>query len=386
MAFAKGIPVSKNNALNPKQPPLDKIEQAYKQLDKIQHDLEAAIDSFADNNSLISRAAAYLGQWPLWIQISGGLFLAFSLLIFSMAISVVALGCYTAAVLLLNEHHDLFRYNTQKFKTIMQNLTNVLGVLIGLINNVHEQFKNEIESIQEKNQEYQQTIGQLNKHISALTEKISTLTEAQEKLQAIINAHELTISNLNDGIEEQSKLFQATHNQLTKVTEQSEETQAQLSEKIDQLEKMRLQLESEHEQMTRTISTLKNAVISLSNQTLVSEEHQDMLKQKLQDFVTSKEKDLAQFAISTTQINLDLEITQKQLHQSLQQQMLLRQSLESLIGEFEQLISVEDGQINKKACYDQKSLETLRKFSFLIQLGTAPSAIPAESRENNLTY
>ncbi|MDR3503484.1 MAG: hypothetical protein P4L79_12985 [Legionella sp.] len=381
MAFAKGIHVSKNNALNPKQQPLHQIEKACKQLGKLQHDLEAAIDSFADNKSLLSRAAAYWGQWPLWVQISGGFLLAFSLLIFSMAISMVTLACYTAVALLLNDHHSLLRHNTQKFKTIMQNLTNLLGTLVGLINNVHEQLKNEIERVQEKNQQLQQNVDQLHEQRSTLAEQINELTEAEKKLQSIINTHELTITRLKETNEEQSELFQTIQNQLTEVTEQSEEIQTQLSEKIDQLEQMRMQMESEHEQMVHTVFALKNSVISLSNPVLVKEEHQELLKQKLQEFVTSKEKDLSHFAISTSQINLDLEITQKQLHESLQQQAELRQDLERLIKEFEQLMSFYDG---KKTLDDQKSLEVLKKFSFLTQSGTASSSIPPEPNENHL--
>lgn len=383
MAFAKGINVSKNNALNQKLP-LHQIDQMCKQLGKLQQDLEVAIDSFADNKSLFSRAAAYWGQWPLWIQISGGFLLALSLLIFSVSISMLTLGSYTAVAFLLNDHHGLLRNNTQKFKTIMQNLTNLLGNLIGLITNVHEQLKNEIESIQARNQQLQQNIGQLNKQSSTLTEQINELTETEKKLQAIIKTHELTIILLQDANKEQSELFQKTQTQLAEVTVQSEETQAHLSEKINQLEKIRIQIESEHEQMVRTVFTLKNTVLSLSNPALVKEEHQDLLKQKLQEFVTSKEKDLSHFAISTSQINLDLEITQKQLHESLQQQAELRQDLESLIKEFELLISSYEGQALKIVRNDQTSLETLKKLSFLRQHSTASSSTPPGSNENSL--
>ncbi|MFJ1268365.1 hypothetical protein ACD661_07335 [Legionella lytica] len=386
MAFDKGIHVSKNNALNPKQLPWHEIEQAFSQLSTLQRDLEAAIDAFAETRSLISRAATYWGQLPLWMQISAGFVLACSLLIFSTAMSIVALSCYTAITFLLNEHQGLFHHNTQKFKTIMQNLTNLLGTLIGLINNVHEQFKHEIENLQEKNKQFLHTIDHLNEQTSGLTEKINGLTATPQKLQAIINAHELTISNLNDEMEEQSKLFYATQKQLTEVTEQSEETQAELHDKINQLEKIRIQLESEREQMTRMVSTLKNTVISLSNPALVNEEHQELLKQKLQDFITSKEKDLSQFVISTSKINLELEATQKQLQESLQEQAQLRLHLESLIKELDELINVNDEQISTKARNDQKSLETLRKFSFLRQQGAASSAPNPGTSENNLNF
>ena len=383
MAFAKEIHVSKN-ALNPKRLPLHRIEHACKQLGTLQQDLEAAIDSFIDNKSLLSRAAAYWGQSPLWIQISGGLLLAFSLLLFSMAISLVALVCYTAVTFLLNEHHSLFRHNTQKFKIIMQNLTTLLGTLIDLINNVHEQFSNVIGNIQEKNQHYQQTIGKLNEKVSTLTEQINELTETQQKLQLIVNTHELTIDNLKEANQEQSDLFQTTQNQLTQVTEQSEEIQTQLSEKIVLLEKVRLEMESEHEQMIRTVSTLKNTVISLSNPILANEEHQELLKQKLQDFITSQEKDLSQFAVSISQINLDLDITQKQLHESLQQQAKLKKDLENLIREFEQLIAFYEQPENKTVRDDQSSLEAFKKLSFLMQHQTTSSLIPIVSNESNL--
>lgn len=380
MAFDKGIHVSKNNVLRP----LQEIEQACNQLSTLQRDLEAAIDAFAATQSLISRAAAYWGQLPLWMQISAGFLLTCSLLIFNVALSLIALCCYTIITFLLNEHQGLFHHNTQKFKTIMQNLTNMLGTLIGLANNVHEQFKHEIECLQEKNQQLLHTIDQLNEQASELTEKINGLTAKQKKLQAIINTHELTLANLNDVVEEQAKSLQATQKQLTNVTEQSEETQAALHKKIDQLEKIRSQLESEHTQITRMVSTLKNTIISLSNPALANEEHQELLKQKLQDFITSKEQDLSQFVMSTSKINLELEATQKQLQESLQEQAQLRGRLESLINEFAELTSANDEQITTKASNEQKSLETLRKFSLLKPQVAASSAPPPEPSENNL--
>jgi chromosome segregation ATPase len=380
MAFDKGIHVSKNNVLRP----LQEIEQACNQLSTLQRDLEAAIDAFAATQSLLSRAAAYWGQLPLWMQISAGFLLTCSLLIFNVALSLIALCCYTIITFLLNEHQGLFHHNTQKFKTIMQNLTNMLGTLIGLANNVHQQFKHEIECLQEKNQQLLHTIDQLNEQASELTEKINGLTAKQKKLQAIINTHELTLNNLNDVVEEQAKSLQATQKQLTKVTEQSEETQAALHKKIDQLEKIRSQLESEHTQITRMVSTLKNTVISLSNPALANEEHQELLKQKLQDFITSKEHDLSQFVMSTSKINLELEATQKQLQESLHEQAQLRRHLESLINEFAELTSANDEQITTKASNEQKSLDTLRKFSLLRPQVAASSAPPPEPSENNL--
>lgn len=149
MAFAKGINVSKDNTLNQKLP-LHQIDQMCKKLGKLQLDLEAAIDSFADNKSVLSRAAAYWGQWPLWVQISGGLLVAFSFVIFSMAVSLIALSGYTAVAFLLTDHHSLLQNNTQRFKTIMRNLTNLLGNLIGLITNVHEQLKMKLTAYKKK--------------------------------------------------------------------------------------------------------------------------------------------------------------------------------------------------------------------------------------------
>ena len=378
MAFAKGINVSKNTALEPKQLPLQQIDQLCKQLGQLQHDLEAAIDSFADNKSLLSRAAAYWGQWPLWVQITAGFLLAFSLLMISLAVSIVAMGGYIVVAFLLNDHHSLLMHNTQKFKTIMENLTNLLGSLIGLITNIHGQFKNEIESMQERNQQMQRNISHLKEQTAALIIQIDGLTNAKGRLETVIDTHERTITDLNKINQEQSELFQRTERQLAEVTEHSEQAQVQLSEKIRLLEQTRAQMETEHEQMIRTVLALKNTVISLSNPTLLKEEHQELLKQKLHEFVTSKEKDLSQFAVSTSQINLELEITQKQLHESLQQQASLRHDLESLIQEFATLINLHEQ--NQTVSKDQYSLEAFKKISFFMQQGTP--ALPINPPEH----
>lgn len=357
------------------QDPKQQIAQTYAQLTQLQKELHAAIDAFATQKSLLSRAAAYWSQYPLWLQIGIGLSLGGSLLLLGaiaytalfLTLSIVAITLYGVGGFLLTDHHQQFQHDTYKFKEIIQNLTDLLGSCVHLFNTIHQQLNEEIINLQEKNGYLQQNILQLNEQTLTLAQQIDELSKAKTHLQQLLKTHEQTISDLKETNEEQSQLFNNTHKQLHEVTLQYQHTQTELSEKILQLKQINTTMSLELEQARQTAATLKGAVVNLSSTVLVKAEHKELFQQKLQQLLEDKEKGFTLITDKMFLAEAELATTQEKLQISLQQEEELRREYAQLMSRFETLIQLWEKQTPESSSSQQYSVMELKNLSLFNQ-------------------
>ncbi|MGL5741373.1 MAG: hypothetical protein ACRCXC_01900 [Legionella sp.] len=113
---------AKQLLLNPNEKPSDldslqSIALTQEQLSQVKKSLGAIVNSLQENPSLISRAAKFWGELPLWQIIVGGVVISGPTLVigaaahigFLVTISGVSVIAYTTSGIVLDDHH----YHTQ---------------------------------------------------------------------------------------------------------------------------------------------------------------------------------------------------------------------------------------------------------------------------------
>ncbi len=281
----------------PKPEHLQQILTTHQRLTQVQKDFEDAIDSFAANQSVFARSAAYWAKIPLWILVSSGLAVFVPLIILSMALqltvlltlSIFALLAYAGGSYLLFDYNRHSIQSTNKFKIILANFSDLLVNLIDLIDALHKQFKTEVEQLALENTNLTNNVSRLDGEINKLTGQIATLNTTEGELCAVRDGLKKTMDELRATSGAQSEVLQQTQAQLNKVQQQYEQNHKTLSERIEALETLRSKLETDLNIAKNLAHTLSDTVTVFTGTLRFNEEQRTLFLEKLHTFIDDEQ-------------------------------------------------------------------------------------------------
>ena len=283
---------------------LENIVATQKQLSQVKESLGTIIDTMAQNPSLFTRASTYFGEMQLWQKIAIGLGLSVPTLaagIFAhvgilLVISGVTVVTYTAAGIVLDDHHSCNVNIAERLKAGIFNLADVLQLTIDALDNIRQKLAEEIEKFKAENIKLAKHVNNLGDQIETLSSQVQLYMETEKLLRATKDSLEEIAVQLKDSFSDQSELLKDTQDQLEKATKEHKKSQEQLSEKIIELNSVKVEMGLEVEKARIVATTLQGAVSTLTGTVITDKKQRDEFQKRLDGFLEDKEKSFDQVA------------------------------------------------------------------------------------------
>lgn len=204
---------------------LQSIALTQEHLAQVKKSLGAIVDSLHDNPSLISRAAAFWGELPLWQRIVGGVAISGPTLIigaaahigFLITISGVSALAYTTSGIVLDDHHYHTKSIAQKLKEGIFGVAEILELTIGALDTIRKKLAIEIDKFKEENEKLAHNITRLNEEVETLSAQVEVYVETEKLLRKSKEDLEKTASSLKLDLEKQSEQYEINQKELEKI-------------------------------------------------------------------------------------------------------------------------------------------------------------------------
>ncbi|WP_454780816.1 LegC2/C7 family Dot/Icm T4SS effector [Legionella sp. WA2022007384] len=341
---------AKELLLNPNSPEndldsLQSIALTQQHLAQVKKSLGEIVESLQDNPSLISRAAAFWGELPLWQRIIGGVAISGPTLIigaaahigFLVTISGVSALAYTTSSIVLDDHHYHTRSIAQKLKEGIFGVAEILELTIGALDAIRKKLAVEIERFREENEKLAKNITRLNEEVETLSAQVEVYVETEKLLRKTKDELEKTAISLKQDAEKQSKQFDTTQKELIKAREEHSRSLLLLSQKTSELSEVRISMGAEVEKARKIASTLEGAVKILSSTAITDSNQRLSFQEKLDSFIDKKTasfdevaKRMLQAESDLFQVKTELKASTERFHKLLELQEKQLQRLQSL--------------------------------------------------------
>lgn len=333
----------------------EKMVATQNKIQKIKADLNQLIQSMNNNPSLLSRAASFWNEIPLWQKISAGIVLTVPLLMIGImanlaaliTLSIVTGIVYTVSHILLENHQSQNTDNIEHLKAGISSLVDLLDSVISTLELLREQLAIEIDAFQKENARLTQNVDQFCEQINTLKSEIIDLTDTEKALRATQVELEHTATTLKGSNDEQSQLLENTQKQLEQVVQAYKENQNQLSDKIKELDDIKEKMGKEVEQARAIGLVLSGTVETFSNMVIQDKEQRAAFQKRLEDFLTNKEKSFVEIADRICDAERKLSVVTKQLEESNQRYRKLLDRQEQQIIRLEQMDVVQPDEVQE---------------------------------------
>ncbi|KTD68161.1 MULTISPECIES: LegC2/C7 family Dot/Icm T4SS effector [Legionella] len=311
-------------ATSPDLDSLQSIALTQEHLAQVKKSLGAIVDSLQDNPSLISRAAAFWGELPLWQRIVGGVALSGPTLIigaaahigFLVTISGVSALAYTTSGIVLDDHHYHTKNIAQKLKEGIFGVAEILELTIGALDSIRKKLAAEIDKFKQENEKLAQNITRLNEEVETLSAQVEVYVETEKLLRKTVEKLESTALSFKQDIEKQSEQFQATQRELAKAKDEHSQSLILLSQKTSELSEVRSSMGIELEKAKRIADSLKGTVKILSNTAINDSSQRQAFQEKLNTFLTDKTASFDDVAERITKAESELSVVKSELKAS----------------------------------------------------------------------
>ena len=323
----------------------EKIVITQNKIQKIKEELNQLIQAMNHNPSLLSRAASFWNEIPLWQKITAGVVLTLPVLMIGLmanlaaliTLSIVTGIVYTVSHILLENHQSQNADNIEGLKAGISSLADLLDSVISTLDLLREQLAIEIDAFQKENTRLTANIDQFCEQIKTLKSQINELTDTEKALRATQIELELTSKRLKDSNDAQSQALENTQRQLEQVAQAYKENQNQLSDKIKELDNVKEKMGKEVEQARAVGLVLSGTVETFSNMVIQDKEQRAAFQKRLEEFLTNKEKSFVEVADRICDAERKLSIVTKQLEESNQRYRKLLDRQEQQIIRLEQI-------------------------------------------------
>ncbi len=325
---------------------IEEILKTHKKLIKIKDALNDIIDSMINQPSLLSQAAKYWSEIPLWQKIGVGILLIAPALLIGLfvhvavltTLSVVTLLAYTASSYLLDDHFTDHSLSLDKLKKGIASLADLLSSMVELLDLLNKQLAEEVCRFKDNNALLSNQVDALDAEIDELNHKIEQMSEAQQKLHQIQVDLENESLQLKKDNREQSNLLQQTEAHLHQVINEHHLNQIELSTQIIELTEAKEKIEVELEKLRQFAMTLQKLNDQLISTLSMSKEQQINFMERINEFVSDKEKTL-EHVIGTFCKNTDaLSQTKDEYKLSIERHKRLVDHYEQLVKRFQEIV------------------------------------------------
>lgn len=333
---------------------LQSIALTQEHLTQVKKSLGAIVDSLQDNPSLISRAAKFWGEIPLWQRILGGVAISGPTFLvgaaahigFLVTISGISALAYTTSGIILDDHHYHSKSIAQKLKEGIFGVAEVLELTIGALDSIRKKLAIEVERFKTEN-------DRLAKEITHLHDEVETLSmqvECFQKTEALLRKQKTDLENiaitLKQDLEKNSKLFEANQLELARVKGWHEKSLEQLSQKASELSEVRKSMGTEVEKAKRIASTLETTVKFLTNTGINDTKQRQVFQEKLDKFLSEQTNSFDEITERMSNAEKELSEVKSELKESNERYKILLDLQERLICRLELLDQSVDSSIN----------------------------------------
>ncbi|WP_419420831.1 LegC2/C7 family Dot/Icm T4SS effector [Legionella sp. D16C41] len=308
-----------------KEDKLQQINFTQNQLKQMKEELDKMIEAFAQNTSLLSRAAKFWGQLPWWQKVIAGSIVIVPLFVVSILTHIVALFIisfftlftYVASSLLLDNHHKQSQNDKDNLKKGILNLADTLGIVIESLEKLRSELAHEISKFKKENKHLTALVEQLSQEVEQLHLQVSHLVNVEKQLTLTKDELHNTSTNFANAVEEHTKLLAKNKLQLEKTIKDYEESQVQLSAKIFELDEVKTKMGLELDQANNVALTLQGTIDNLINTVIPETENQRLIfQERLQEFLADRKKGFEQMNEHVTETNNKLRLVQEELRRS----------------------------------------------------------------------
>lgn len=271
---------------------------------KIKESLLVTIQSMEKNPSLLSRAAEFWGELPLWQKILGGVALTVPTLIlgiiahlgFMLAICGVTTVVYAGGGLILDDHHSCNTSVTESLAKGIIGLADLLELTISALDAIRQKLAEEVAKFTAENDRLKENVNSLSFKIQSLGIEITAAAELALALKTTKDELEKTAQNLKDQIGAQSELFVSTQQELQKVTDAYDANQQLLAEKINDFSETEKKLQDDLKKARMLTDYLGTVVNQFSKTILNDDQQKEEFTKRLNEFLHNGEASFAALA------------------------------------------------------------------------------------------
>ncbi|CAM2837680.1 inclusion membrane protein A [Legionella steigerwaltii] len=320
---------AKKILLDPSSPPADldslqSIALTQEHLTQVKKSLGAIVDSLHDNPSLISRAAAFWGELPLWQRIIGGVAITGPTLIigaaahigFLVTISGISAVAYTTSGIVLDDHHYHTKNIAQKLKEGIFGVAEILELTIGALDSIRKKLAVEIDKFKEENEKLAQNITRLNEEVETLSAQVEVYVETEKLLRKTKEKLEETAASLKQDLEKQNEQFQATQKELLKAQDEHSKSLLLLSQKTSELSEVRKSMGTELDKAKKIATSLEGTVKVLSTAAISDTSQRQAFQEKLNSFLTDKSASFDEVTERMSKAESELSLVKSELKAS----------------------------------------------------------------------
>lgn len=329
---------------------LNKILASEKLLTKVKEDLNNVVDAVAKNPSLITQFAEQWGKLPSWQKYSGAivgvpfLIVGFSTLaIVPILLGGTALAIYTAGGLILEDHYQRTIDITESLKKGILSLADVLGLVIKALDKIRRELAVEVEKFRAENIRLTNNIEALGMQIDSLSQQTTLFIQTEKILREDVTKLQNTVELLKDTSDVQRESLDKALSELSLVKKAYEKSQDQLTEKVVELTTLKIEMGREVEKAKKVALTLKGTVDTLSGTIIEDEKHKKEFQQRLENFLSDKEKSFCEVTDKICEAERQLVIVKEELKRSNERYQLLLDKQEHQISRLEKLDKQERG-------------------------------------------
>lgn len=311
----------------------------------IKDKLKNITDTTANNLSLLSRAAKFCYERPLWQKIAVGIGICLPLLIIGIftnfisliIISLVLALAYTGCSLLFDNHQTQMMQNNEEVIEVITALSDIINEVFSSLENLCKQLAANIDAFEHENKRLTDTITQLESQNKSINLEISQLTETHCSLQATQKQLEKHKIGLVLAIQNQSQLLDKAQEELDQVKKAYKANDARLSEKVMELKIINREMDQDLEQARSIGLVLESTVETLSKAVILDSEQCSAFQLRLKEFLANKSKSFDQISERICNAEYQLSAVTKELEQCNQKYLELLEKQGQLITEMEQL-------------------------------------------------
>ncbi|KTC84860.1 LegC2/C7 family Dot/Icm T4SS effector [Legionella brunensis] len=333
----------------PTQPDdLAQIAISQQQLGQIKQSLGTIIDTMQQNDSLISRAANFWGELPLWQKIVGGIVLTVPTLAAGiaahvgilLAISGVTVIAYTASGIVLDDHHTCNKNIADRLKQGIFSLADILEITIAALDKIRENLAKEIDRFRDENKRLTNTVDELGYQVESLSNQVELLIATEELLRKSKDELEHTTEQLQKTVQDNDKLLKANHDELTQVKKEYATNRTQLSEKVKELAEVRTSMSLEIQKTKLIAATLKGTVDTLSDTVIEDSEQRKGFQERLETFLKDEKSSFASIADRICKTETELSLVKSEL-------VFVKEELNRSNERYEQLLLRQEQQVDR---------------------------------------
>lgn len=335
---------------------IQSITLTQEHLSQVKKSLGAIVDSLQENPSLISRAAAFWGEIPLWQRILGGVVISGPTLVigaaahigFLVTISGVSALAYTTSGIVLDDHHYHTQNIAQKLKQGIFGIAEVLELTIGALDAIRKKLAIEVDKFKEENEKLAENIKNLHAEVTTLSAQIEVYVETEKLLRKTKENLELVTDSLKKDLANQNQLLTENQEEIALIKEAHAKSIFQLSAKVAELAEVRTLMGAEVDKAKKIASTLEGAVKTLSGVIISDTNYKQAFQEKLNGFLKDKTTSFDQVAIHISKAESELSDVKTELQASNDRYKKLLICQEEQIRRLERLDHQVDASVNEE--------------------------------------